>query len=906
MRFINTRLASASRVFLCLVEASTAKGAQVTISIARLGSSLVEYGMVRSVLVLCLMIVSAGAEIFNYHSVRGRQPMAVSGSFFEGEELPFNGTAREQGMTGFKNGPWSGGAHLLWHGKVGESLGMSLHLERSGRYRVLLQFTVAPDYGIGRLRWNGEVLREDIDCYGSAVGLAEVIDLGEMSLQAGEQRLVVELMGGNPSARFYGKNNYLIGLDYVRLDRLDAEEAGDVDEEVAVEPVAAVSLVEMRPVMQEYCFRCHGGDKTEGKLDLTRFLTKRDFLDDIETARQVVDALEFHEMPPEDEAQLPALQHARLTSMFRGFVEGYLQTESALPPVVMRRLNRYEYNNAVRDLLELKGDVFPLPEKPLRAARPYFNPASGRMPNTVRVSNRALGKNQIERHILTGVTPFAIDLQAEHGFNNRGEELSVSPILLESFVGLARSIVNAPEFSGYSKAYERLFEKPEATLFQSERQLVASRIGALLERAFRSPVKDETLNRYVSYFVAERQRSGSFELAMRATVAAVLSSPRFLYLAEQKSSGESEQVLTSYELASRLAMFLWSSLPDEKLLTLARNGILGQDDVLEGQVRRMLEDSRSQSLSQNFARQWLRLDQLITAVPDFGRFERYYARIGCEQWKFGLQTMLEPLLLFESILVEDRSIMLLVDSSYAYRSNEMESWYRDEIPFQGKENRNRFDTASQNFSRRALKSRREGGVITSAATLTMTSSPLRTNPISRGSWVATVVLNRPPPPPPDVVPEIEADDEAIEANGMTLRERLVQHQVNPSCVSCHQKIDPLGFALENYDAVGRWRDKYRSGLEIDASGELYGKAAFTNVVGLKDALLENPEWFMRGFSEHLLAYALGRELGIEDKPAIGRIVRAVLADHGQFSTVVSEVVRSYPFRHKSNQTAHAE
>ena len=141
---------------------------------------------------------------------------------------------------------------------------------------------------------------------------------------------------------------------------------------------------------------------------------------------------------------------------------------------------------------------------------------------------------------------------------------------------------------------------------------------------------------------------------------------------------------------------------------------------------------------------------------------------------------------------------------------------------------------------------------------------------------------------------------------MTLRERLVQHQVNPSCVSCHQKIDPLGFALENYDAVGRWRDEYRSGLEIDASGELFGKASFDDVVGLKDALLKNPEWFMRGFSEHLLAYALGRELEIHDKPAIDRIVRAVLADHGKFSTVVSEVVRSYPFRHKSHQTAPAE
>ena len=184
----------------------------------------------------------------------------------------------------------------------------------------------------------------------------------------------------------------------------------------------------------------------------------------------------------------------------------------------------------------------------------------------------------------------------------------------------------------------------------------------------------------------------------------------------------------------------------------------------------------------------------------------------------------------------------------------------------------------------------------------MTSSPLRTNPINRGSWVATVIFNRPPPPPPDIVPEIEEDDAAIEAQGLTLRQRLVQHQVNPSCVSCHQKIDPLGFALENYDAVGRWRDQYRSGLPIDATGELFGEAKFQDVIGLKDALLENPEWFMRAFCEHLLSYALGRELEVADTPAVERMLREVMADHGKFSTVVFQVATSYPFLHKTNQS----
>ena len=154
-----------------------------------------------------------------------------------------------------------------------------------------------------------------------------------------------------------------------------------------------------------------------------------------------------------------------------------------------------------------------------------------------------------------------------------------------------------------------------------------------------------------------------------------------------------------------------------------------------------------------------------------------------------------------------------------------------------------------------------------------------------------------------MIPEIEQDDAVIEARGQTLRQRLVAHQENESCVSCHQKIDPLGFALENYDAIGRWRDSYRSGLPIDASGTLFGQARFQDVIGLKDALLANPKWFISAFSEHLLAYALGRELDLSDKPAIDRIVQKAMAKKGQFSTVVSEIATSYPFLHKTNQLA---
>ena len=190
-------------------------------------------------------------------------------------------------------------------------------------------------------------------------------------------------------------------------------------------------------------------------------------------------------------------------------------------------------------------------------------------------------------------------------------------------------------------------------------------------------------------------------------------------------------------------------------------------------------------------------------------------------------------------------------------------------------------------------------MVTSAAILTMTSSPLRTNPITRGAWVATVILNRPPPPPPDDIPPIEKDDRAIEAQGLTLRQRLTAHQTNASCAACHARIDPLGFVLENYDAVGRWREKYPSGLEIDSTGQLFGELPFADIVGLKDQLLDHPEIFYRAFSEQLLSYAIGRRIDITDTPAMNRIVARVEGDHGQFSTVVRGIVASPPFRQRS-------
>lgn len=847
-----------------------------------------------------LAVAESEAELFDYHSVRGSQAAVATRGVYEGESLVMEGASRIQAMKGF--GPhWSGDAHLLWLGETGQKMETGFRVPGTGRYMVSLQMTRAPDYGIFSVAINGKTVRDGVDLFSEKVELSEPVDLGEMHLEGGVQKLTCILTGANNKARAKGGRQFLLGLDFVRAVSLDRKKAGKVDAlpvHVAKSPRRQVSFEKIQPVFAKYCHRCHGDKgKVKGEVDLVSLSTAQAYSSDPGIAKKLLAVLEMREMPPDDEPSPKEADYQALRDFMEGVISDHLREENTLPPVSLRRMNRYEYNNAVRDLLQLKGDVYPLPEKVIRSFRKYYDPASGKFPDSVHVGNRALGKNQIEQHLLTGVTPFAIDLQAEHGFNNRGDELGFSPILMESFLGIARALLGSREFDDYSELTAGFFSEPKGMPRNEWRKVAGERLSAFLEKAFREPLDKSTLARYLGLFSRVVGAGGGFEQAMKEVVSAVLASPRFLYLLERKQGDDAP--LNNYELATRLSFFLWSSIPDSELLTLAGTGRLSDPDVYRAQAKRMLLDYRSKALSENFARQWLRLDRLITAVPDFERFELYYSRIGCEQWKLGLQTMVEPLLLFESIMVEDRSVMLLVDSNYSYRTTEMASWYRPGVPFNGKGNRGRFGTNNLVYTRQAVNSRREGGVITCAATLAMNASPLRTSPITRGAWVADVIFNRPPPPPPDAIPEIEADDAKIEASGQTLRQRLVEHQVNSSCVSCHKRIDPLGFALENYDAVGRWRDSYRSGLPIDAGGMLFGKSRFEDAVGLKDAILENPEWFLRGFSEHLLAYALGRKLELADKPAVAAILSDAMATRGQFSVIVQSVASSYPFLHKA-------
>ena len=866
-------------------------------------------------------------KFFDYHQVRGRQSQRVASGKLEGElDFSLQGRSRMQGMTPF--GPqWSNNAHLLWDGVIGDSMKSSFEVESSGIYDVSIQLTLAGDYGIFRMTLPQSSITKEIDLYSTRVELAPMVVLKDLKLVSGPQIIEFELIGANPKARKYQNRGYLMGLDYLQLTRKSPEpsnpasaaptqskttfqnktkETQDLKSD-ATNTNGAKHKQELTPqeisnFTKTFCTDCHHAESEETDINFVISSDDQAWHQDPMLLRQARNELKDHEMPPEGSDQPSTEQRSAMVSTLNSMLSDYVRSNQVASPTAMRRMTRYEYNNAVRDLLHLRGDIYPLPEKTLRAFAPYFEPSKGHSPRAILVGNRTLGKNQVERQILTGVNPFAIDLQAEAGFNNRGEDLGVSPILLESLLRLGRSIVHSPEFDGYCGLTDSLFSEPEQQDQKNTLDVARERISRLLERAFRAPIDASTINRYHAYFEARQNETKNFRTAMKDVVAAIIASPRFVYLAESATASDGK-LLGGYEIATRLSIFLWSSIPDEELLKTARDGTLLDPEILDAQTQRMLVDPKCHALTQNFARQWLRLDQLVTAVPDFDRFPRYYSRIGCEQWKFGLQMMVEPLLLFDSIVMEDRSIMLLIDCNYSYRSDELQSWYEDVVPFGDRENRNRFNTNRQQYTRRKLTDRREGGVITSAATMTMTSSPLRTNPITRGAWVATVILNRPPPPPPDTVPPIEADDRDIESSGLTLRQRLTQHQKSAQCAACHSQIDPLGFVLENYDAVGRWRSSYTSGLDIDSSGELLGKLKFTNIIEFKDALLQHPELFMRAFAEHMLSYALGRELTVADESTVDTILQGTLETNGQFTTVIREIVQSQAFRYYVDESA---
>ncbi|MCB1065739.1 MAG: DUF1592 domain-containing protein [Verrucomicrobiae bacterium] len=650
------------------------------------------------------------------------------------------------------------------------------------------------------------------------------------------------------------------------------------------------------PVFQESCVRCHGEKgKVKGKMNLLEITSLGALTDDPEKLQAIIEAIDFEEMPPEDEPPLDPDVRRKLLADLEALRHQAVAGKKAFIQTPIRRMNRFQYHNAVSDLFDLKCVVYSLPERMMRDNGNYFRPETGKMAEVVVVGSRPLGKSQLIERRLSGVAAFPQDLRAEHGFDNRGDHLSLSPLLMESFLNLGQSITQSPDFGPKNVGiWKTFFEPPADQLDQTSE--VRLRLKPFLTKAFRRPVDEALLDRYVGFVAHQLDAGMEFSEAMKSVAAAAISSPKFLYLYDRSGDGETAERLDGFELASRLSFFLWGSLPDETLLGLAATGELKKPEVLDAQYDRMLKDPKLKRFCDSFPSQWLQLERIISSVPNPDKFPDFYF----SQYRDSMHMMLEPLLLFETVLIENRAITQLIDSDFTYRSSVLEDAYGElRSASQGENQKGGTEVTALKFYRVPVTDRRNGGVITNACVMTMTSGPDRTQPITRGAWIATVIFNNPPEPPPANVPPL-GEKPAPGEEHLTLRERLSLHRERADCRGCHEQIDPLGFALENYDPIGNWREKYENDREVDMEGSLFRQHAFTNVIEFKDAILAEKDRFTRGFAGHLLSFALGRELGAADQIVLDEIAEATAADDYRIQTLLKQVILSEPFQTKTN------
>ena len=401
-------------------------------------------------------------------------------------------------------------------------------------------------------------------------------------------------------------------------------------------------------------------------------------------------------------------------------------------------------------------------------------------------------------------------------------------------------------------------------------------VSGLARRAYRQPVAEADVQRIMNFYETGR-REGGFESGIELALERILASPKFVFRVERDPANLQPGTVyrvSDVELASRLSFFLWSSIPDDELLKLASQGRLKNPAVLEREVRRMLADPRSEALVSNFAGQWLHLRNVRNVLPNSDEFPDFDDNL---RQAFQRETEL----FFESIMREDRDVLDLMTADYTFVNERLARHYG--IP----------DIYGSRFRRVTITDDARNGLLGQGSILAVTSHAERTSPVVRGKWILENILGTPVPPPPPDVPPLKENQEGEKPR--TMREQMAEHRANAVCASCHKVMDPIGFALENFDAVGAWRT-HEAGGRIDASGELADGTKVDGVVSLRRALVSRPEVFVGTMTEKLLIYALGRGLDDHDMPAVRTILRDSARNHYRFSTLILGVVRSTPFQ----------
>ena len=602
----------------------------------------------------------------------------------------------------------------------------------------------------------------------------------------------------------------------------------------------AFGLAEANELLSTYCVDCHNEFAAEADLNLAKYTqageTQREVMAaDRATWEKIISRVGTGEMPPEG-TEAPSLdQRERFTEWAERTLRDAICGDGVSPgPAPLRRLNRTEYTNTMRDLLGIRYEAG------------HGLPADG---------------------------------AGGEGFDNAAGTLFISPIHAEKYLQAAKE---ALDYTAKQARARRMVFVVEPSDEVSADEAARRNLERFATRAFRRPAEPAEVDQLMGLYQAARDRDEGYEDAVLYALHAVLVSPKFLFLIEQPNETDQPRRISDYELASRLSYFLWASMPDKQLFQLARQGKLHQPEVLRKQVRRMLDDRKARGFFESFVGQWLGVRELGEKFqPD----RKIFPRVDDE-----LEAALryEPMRMFEEILAENRSLLELIDADYTFLNRDLARLDGGETEV--RQHLERVDVPSDSP---------RGGVVTMAGVLAVSSYPHRASPVLRGTWILGTLFGDPPPPPPPDVPELEENGGEGE-QAKTLRERLSEHRANPVCASCHDRIDPLGFSLQNFDAIGRWRTE-ESGQPIDASGKLADGTTINGASGLKQVLMQRKDQFLSHLTEKMLGYALGRGLVAEDYCTVEQIVERIGQGEYKSHELILGIVESQPFLYRRPQ-----
>ncbi|MDB6025788.1 MAG: Protein of unknown function (DUF1587)/Protein of unknown function (DUF1592)/Protein of unknown [Verrucomicrobiales bacterium] len=733
---------------------------------------------------------------------------------------------------------------------------------------------------------------------------------------------------------------------------------------------------QIKPLLSRYCYGCHNDKKHKGDLSLESFADIAAILKEPKRWELVMHHVQTREMPPEDKPQPSDAERHLLVSWIQKEV---FQCDCDKPDpgrVTVRRLNRAEYNNTIRDLVGVDfnpAEDFPaddsgygfdnigdslslspiLLEKYFKAAQKILDTAILKQPDTngpvrrfqaerfSRSNNQARDQKNGIMGLFREVTIFTnmtIAVEGDYTIRTRaygeqaGPELpkmdvslndksiavfKVSALQEEPSIYRTRLHLQPGEYKisvaylnnfrdpkeepgkndrnlyvdfvdvvgpagppQYPESHLRIFPKP-ITAQTDKRAYAGEIIGRFVDQAYRRPATKDEIKRLLQFYSLGMKNGEHFEGSVQLALQAVLVSPGFLFRGEfQPQPNDSSEIhrIDDFALASRLSYFLWSSMPDKKLFAEAKNHTLQKNLVSE--VERMLKDPKADALSENFCGQWLQLRHLRQAAPDSDEFPSFdeSLRVAMED---------ETQLFFASILKEDRSVLDFLAADYTFLNQRLASHYQIK------------GVTGENFQRVHLEGSERGGLLSQASILTLTSNPNRTSPVKRGKWILENLLGTaPPPPPPDIPP---LDDKKGPTVSTSLRQRLEEHRKNPACASCHARMDPIGFALENFDAIGSWRTMDGK-FPVDASGEFATGEKIDGVGALRKFLLEKRrDEFVRCLAEKMLTYALGRGLEVYDRCAVDEIVARMARNEFRFSSLILAITESQPFQFRRGE-----